>query len=198
MPPNSALLTSVVRAPRSAARIAASTPAGPAPITTTSITCAAPHPRVVLRASSPPDGETGRSGSGSPSTSSSHRPPVPLLAPVQAIGQCAPATSPTRRAKSMSGSSSARTGSGGWRYGKRWDAGAVARSAPSLTRLSRSPAAGGAGARRSRPRTPHLDRRAAGRSSSARDGPAAPDWETHRDRRCRRPVRRSHGSGELV
>jgi hypothetical protein len=91
-----------------------------------------------------------------------------------AYGQCAPATSPTRRAKSMSGSSSARTGSGGLTYGRRWDAGTVARSTTSLTRLPRSPAAGGAGARRSRPRTPHLDRRAGGRSSSARDGPGAP------------------------
>jgi hypothetical protein len=36
MPPNSVLATSVVRAPSSAARRAASTPAGPAPITTTS------------------------------------------------------------------------------------------------------------------------------------------------------------------
>jgi LuxR family maltose regulon positive regulatory protein len=60
----------ISRAPRSAARIAASSPAGPAPITTTSITRAA-HPRAPFRASSPPDGETGRSGSGSPSTTES-------------------------------------------------------------------------------------------------------------------------------
>src|SRR5262245_22718300 len=37
MPPNSARVTNAVRAPRSAARSAASTPAGPPPITTTSI-----------------------------------------------------------------------------------------------------------------------------------------------------------------
>jgi len=37
MPPNSARVTRTVRAPKSAARRAASTPAGPAPITRTSI-----------------------------------------------------------------------------------------------------------------------------------------------------------------
>ena len=51
-----------------------------------------------------------------------------------AYGQCARATSPTRRAKSMSGSSSARTGLGGWRHGKRSDASAVGCSTPSLRR----------------------------------------------------------------
>src|SRR5688572_31568271 len=41
MPPNSPRVTSVVRAPSSAARVAAMTPAGPAPITTTSLLRAA-------------------------------------------------------------------------------------------------------------------------------------------------------------
>src|SRR5262249_23929997 len=42
MPPNSARVTSTVCAPKSAARMAASTPAGPAPITMTSITSGFP------------------------------------------------------------------------------------------------------------------------------------------------------------
>src|SRR4029077_1109745 len=48
MPPNSARVTSVVRAPRSAARKAASTPAGPAPITTVSIILGYPDDELYL------------------------------------------------------------------------------------------------------------------------------------------------------
>src|SRR5213592_1576637 len=46
MPPNLSRVISAVRAPRSAARAAASTPAGPAPITMTSIILGPPHTAV--------------------------------------------------------------------------------------------------------------------------------------------------------